>query len=92
LQIGYLVCQPNQKMAQLLRLILRDPSKKYIVYFSTCAVVDYFSRVGYELIRYSDIHDINTMFVQLLSRLPRLKNIPLFALHGKQDPKKRTGK
>ncbi|RKP23405.1 P-loop containing nucleoside triphosphate hydrolase protein, partial [Syncephalis pseudoplumigaleata] len=70
LQIGYLVCRPDRKLAQLIRLILRDPSKKYIVYFSTCAVVDYFSR--------------------LLAKLPRLKQIPLFALHGKQDPKKRT--
>ncbi|KAI9594916.1 P-loop containing nucleoside triphosphate hydrolase protein [Syncephalis fuscata] len=70
LQIGYLVCQPDRKLAQLVRLILRDPSKKYIVYFSACAVVDYFSR--------------------LLSKLPRLKHIALFSLHGKQDPKKRT--
>ncbi|KAJ2785584.1 ATP-dependent rRNA helicase spb4 [Coemansia interrupta] len=52
LQISYLVCPPDRKMAQLLRLIRlgnqgadeQRPSK-YIVYFSTCAAVEYFYRV-----------------------------------------------
>ncbi|RKP10546.1 P-loop containing nucleoside triphosphate hydrolase protein [Thamnocephalis sphaerospora] len=70
LQIGYITCRADRKIAQLIRLLRRDANKKYIVYFSACAIVDYFYR--------------------LLSKSPYLKDIALFALHGKQDPKKRT--
>ncbi|KAJ2157574.1 ATP-dependent rRNA helicase spb4 [Coemansia sp. RSA 552] len=51
LSISFLVCPPDRKLAQLLRLIQRNPPQKYIVYFSTCAAVDYFSRVLRRLLR-----------------------------------------
>ncbi|KAJ2362135.1 ATP-dependent rRNA helicase spb4, partial [Coemansia sp. RSA 2607] len=52
LQIAHLVCPPDRKMAQLLRLLRQGNQPdaesrphKYIVYFSTCAAVDYFYRL-----------------------------------------------
>ncbi|KAJ2581466.1 ATP-dependent rRNA helicase spb4, partial [Coemansia sp. RSA 1836] len=45
LAIRYLVCPPDRKLAQILRLIQTTGSQKYIVYFSTCAAVDYFYRL-----------------------------------------------
>ncbi|KAJ2883174.1 ATP-dependent rRNA helicase spb4 [Coemansia aciculifera] len=45
LAIRYLVCPPDRKLAQILRLIQTTGSLKYIVYFSTCAAVDYFYRL-----------------------------------------------
>ncbi|KAJ2741908.1 ATP-dependent rRNA helicase spb4 [Coemansia sp. BCRC 34301] len=45
LQIRYLVTPPDRKLAQILRLVQTAGSLKYIVYFSTCAAVDYFYRL-----------------------------------------------
>lgn len=45
----YLVCRHAEKTLQLMRLLQREStvneSAKFIVYFSTCATVDYFYRV-----------------------------------------------
>ncbi|KAL1917601.1 uncharacterized protein VTP21DRAFT_3994 [Calcarisporiella thermophila] len=43
LQIGYLVCKPDRKISQLIRILQSERNKnyKFIVYFSTCASVDY---------------------------------------------------
>ncbi|CAG8688838.1 17438_t:CDS:10, partial [Acaulospora morrowiae] len=50
LHIRYIVCEPQQKLAQLLRLISRETiAKKYIVYFATCACVDYFYKIFLKL-------------------------------------------
>ncbi|KAJ1983157.1 ATP-dependent rRNA helicase spb4 [Dimargaris verticillata] len=42
LSIRYIMCEPHQKLAQLVRLLTRHAHKKSIVYFNTCACVDYF--------------------------------------------------
>lgn len=50
LQNMYLVCRHAEKTLQLLRLLQRESrtneAAKFIVYFSTCAAVDYFYRVS----------------------------------------------
>jgi ATP-dependent RNA helicase DDX55/SPB4 len=45
LQIGYILCAPEEKLVQVCRLLEREPNLKYILYTSTCAEVEYFSRV-----------------------------------------------
>ncbi|CAG8500563.1 6557_t:CDS:10 [Ambispora leptoticha] len=46
LQISYIVCEPHQKLSQLLRLLKAETlAKKFIIYFSTCACVDYFYKI-----------------------------------------------
>ncbi|KAJ1951423.1 ATP-dependent rRNA helicase spb4 [Linderina macrospora] len=45
LSIKYLVCPPDRKTAQILRLIQMNDAQKYIIYFSTCAAVDYFQKL-----------------------------------------------
>ncbi|CAD6566437.1 MAG: ATP-dependent rRNA helicase spb4 [Tremellales sp. Tagirdzhanova-0007] len=49
LQNMYLVCSHGEKTLQMVRLLLHETTKhraaKYIVYFSTCAAVDYFYRI-----------------------------------------------
>ncbi|KAJ1960981.1 ATP-dependent rRNA helicase spb4 [Dipsacomyces acuminosporus] len=47
LSIKYLVCPPDRKLTQVLRHIQSNDAQKYIIYFSTCAAVDYF----YKLLR-----------------------------------------
>ncbi|KAJ3027174.1 ATP-dependent RNA helicase ddx55 [Rhizophlyctis rosea] len=42
LQIAYVICEADQKIAQLLHYLRRDRDKKFIIYFATCAGVDYF--------------------------------------------------
>ncbi|CCF51973.1 hypothetical protein NDA14_006311 [Ustilago hordei] len=79
LQNLFQVCRPENKLAQLVRILLFEASekgmsggaKKFIVYFATCAEVNYFYSV--------------------FSALPsfKQKGIELFALHGKQTPSKR---
>ncbi|KAJ2724607.1 ATP-dependent rRNA helicase spb4 [Coemansia sp. Benny D115] len=45
LKIEYLVVPPDRKLAQILRRIQSNAPQKYIIYFSTCAAVDYFYRL-----------------------------------------------
>ncbi|GBC07582.1 hypothetical protein RclHR1_07550002 [Rhizophagus clarus] len=46
LDIGCIVCEPHQKLAQLIRIINREKTaRKYIVYYATCACVDYFYKI-----------------------------------------------
>jgi len=49
LQNFYLVCKPSEKLLQLSRLISNEcenhDASRFIVYFATCACVDYFYRV-----------------------------------------------
>lgn len=60
----YLVCWHSEKTLQLTRLLQREASlrhaAKFIVYFSTCAAVDYFYRVRSAL----------QLFALKLTRLP----------------------
>ncbi|KAF8639828.1 hypothetical protein AX17_001084 [Amanita inopinata Kibby_2008] len=49
LQNLYLKCKSSEKLVQLTKIILRETSKnessQFIVYFSTCACVDYFYKI-----------------------------------------------
>ncbi|ADV25323.1 ATP-dependent rRNA helicase SPB4 [Cryptococcus gattii E566] len=60
LQNTYLVCRHAEKTLQLIRLLLSESTKhersKFIVYFSTCAAVDYFYRILSRLPLLSKFH------------------------------------
>ncbi|WFD26217.1 RNA helicase [Malassezia nana] len=76
----YHVSRPEHKFAQLLRLLQFESqretgARKSIVYFATCAQVNYFFSL---LVRLSKSQD------------PRLQGLQFFSLHGKQTPKRRT--
>ncbi|KAK9760143.1 ATP-dependent rRNA helicase spb4, variant 2 [Basidiobolus ranarum] len=45
LENGYIACDSDQKLGQLIRVLQSQNDKKYIVYFSTCACVDYFFKI-----------------------------------------------
>ncbi|KDQ10086.1 hypothetical protein BOTBODRAFT_36513 [Botryobasidium botryosum FD-172 SS1] len=48
LQNSYITCRPSEKTLQLVRLLNNErnlSSSRFIVYFATCACVDYFSRI-----------------------------------------------
>ncbi|KAI8808862.1 P-loop containing nucleoside triphosphate hydrolase protein [Cladochytrium replicatum] len=45
LAVTYLLCEPDQKLAQLLHLFKMHDSSKFMVYFCTGACVDYFYKV-----------------------------------------------
>ncbi|KAG9286965.1 hypothetical protein G9A89_001203 [Geosiphon pyriformis] len=46
LEISYVVCEPHQKLSQLWRFLKSEKiAKKYIIYFATCASVDYFYKI-----------------------------------------------
>ncbi|KAJ3049580.1 ATP-dependent RNA helicase ddx55, partial [Rhizophlyctis rosea] len=45
LKITYVTCTADQKLTQLLHYLRRNQDKKLIVYFATCACVDYFFKV-----------------------------------------------
>ncbi|KAI9500001.1 P-loop containing nucleoside triphosphate hydrolase protein, partial [Coemansia spiralis] len=67
LSIRYLVWPPDRKLAQILRFIQNNEPQKYIVYFSTCAAVDYFFKL---LQRYFNldfpvsVHELHGQMVQ----------------------------
>ncbi len=45
LSIHYLFSEGNEKLVRLVSLLMERPTQKFIVYFCTCACVDYFHRV-----------------------------------------------
>ncbi|KAI7858548.1 P-loop containing nucleoside triphosphate hydrolase protein [Circinella umbellata] len=76
LHINYIVCDADQKLLQLVRLVENELDKeeetaarKFIVYVATCACVDY--------------------FYKLLSKLLK-ERLQVFSLHGQMDTKRRT--
>lgn len=76
----YHVSRPEHKFAQLLRVLQLESqgstgARKSIVYFATCAQVNYLFSL---LVRLSKALD------------PRLQGLQFFSLHGKQTPKRRT--
>jgi hypothetical protein len=65
------ICESKEKLSQLIHFIREHKQLKLMIYFLTCACVDYFER--------------------LLPMLPQLKDVPIWALHGKMVQKKRSG-
>ncbi|KAJ4828327.1 DEAD-box ATP-dependent RNA helicase 18 [Turnera subulata] len=45
LHLEYLECEPDRKPSQLVDLLIKNRSKKIIIYFMTCACVDYWGVV-----------------------------------------------
>ncbi|KAI8348264.1 P-loop containing nucleoside triphosphate hydrolase protein [Blakeslea trispora] len=75
LDIDYLVCDADQKLLQMKRILEseladEDGARKFIVYFATCAMVDYFYKI--------------------LVRLETLKPFSFHSLHGQMDTKRRS--
>ncbi|KAJ9078239.1 ATP-dependent rRNA helicase spb4, variant 2 [Entomophthora muscae] len=64
LHIEYVVCEPWQKLEQLIRYIQLAPTNKYVVYFATCACVDYFFKV-LKLVTALDSLDIISLHGQM---------------------------
>ncbi|KAK4688081.1 hypothetical protein P7C73_g2049, partial [Tremellales sp. Uapishka_1] len=60
LENTYLICRQAEKTLQLIRLLqfeaVKHESAKYIIYFSTCAAVDYFYRILSRLSSMSTYH------------------------------------
>ena len=60
LELAYIPCAASEKMLQLVRLLRHESvnpggeSARFIVYFATCAAVDYFCRVSRD-VKYSKI-------------------------------------
>lgn len=94
LQNFYLVCKPSEKLLQLSRLVSNEcethNASRFIVYFATCACVNYFYRVRTPRDTHTPILFL-TVFacVQILPSLisPRVK---LFSLHGRLQSAART--
>lgn len=75
LHLDYIVCDPEQKLSQLIRLLqaertAEEGARKFIVYFATCACVDY--------------------YFKLLTKLAELKSFTIHSLHGQMETKRRT--
>lgn len=84
LQCWYHVVSPRDKLAHMIQLLASRPDEKFIVYFMTCACVDYYRRLP-----------LRSMLQKVLAgRAPVLssddKSSRLFcALHGKMSQAKR---
>jgi len=94
LQNFYLVCKTSEKLLQLSRLISNEcenhDASRFILYFATCACVDYFYRVRPLYGPYASVPFLTAfVYVQMLPSLisPRVK---LFSLHGRLQSAART--
>ncbi|EFH63649.1 hypothetical protein ARALYDRAFT_895023 [Arabidopsis lyrata subsp. lyrata] len=66
----YLKCEADKKSSQLVDLLIENKNKKLLVFFMTCASVDYWGLV--------------------LSKIPTLKSISFFPIHGKMNQTARS--
>ncbi|KAJ3008641.1 UNVERIFIED_CONTAM: ATP-dependent RNA helicase ddx55 [Siphonaria sp. JEL0065] len=95
LSIGYTIVEPHQKLEQLLAHVKEYPNAKTIVYFATCAIVDYlytaltFDRDENE----GEVSSSKKKKGKSSKKLPGfneyLEGIQVFSLHGKMNPKRR---
>jgi len=87
LQNTYLVCRHAEKTLQLIRVLQREvkvnEAAKFIVYFSTCAAVDYFYRVRHSTSDQAGVASND----KVLSKLPELSSFQLTSFHGDLPPK-----
>jgi len=86
------MCHQSEKLVQLTRVILHETrehqSSRFILYFATCASVDYFYRVR-NLFNIVHVHRPHTKALQIVSLfLPG--TVQLFSLHGYLSPSART--
>ncbi|KAI8089933.1 P-loop containing nucleoside triphosphate hydrolase protein [Halteromyces radiatus] len=75
LEIDYIVCDPEQKWTQVIRLLEHElqqleGARKFIVYVATCACVDY--------------------FFKLLKKQASLSGYDIHSLHGQMETKRRS--
>lgn len=97
LQHTYVLAETEQKMAKLLQFLRKEveasdtlDGKKIIVYFATCACVDYFYKVRDSASSSRHLGHQAEDALQLLKPLPQLSSFTLYPLHGQQTPSKRT--
>ena len=96
----FVVCEADQKLGLLLHLLRQRAHEKVIVYFATCACVDFYSKVVWTPCAREGRAALLTALSPVCPWPPRsqalldLKAVgdhPLIALHGKMEQKKRTG-
>jgi ATP-dependent RNA helicase DDX55/SPB4 len=93
LQNYYLECRPSEKLVQLTRIIAHEiaeqQSSQFIVYFATCACVEYFYRVSISpRLRNTTPHSSQKYSQILPSILPGPAH--LFSIHGHLPPAARS--
>ncbi|KAI9342638.1 DEAD-domain-containing protein [Obelidium mucronatum] len=98
LSIGYTLVEPHQKLEQLLAHVKEHPNAKTIVYFATCAIVDYlYTALTFDRADESDGVSSSGKKKKGKGRTPKklpgfneyLDGIQVFSLHGKMNPKRR---
>lgn len=80
----YMIVERDQKLNQLMALMKCHEDKKIIVYFLTCACVDFFGKIVYNIVRKSD-EAVSSGRTKGKSTEKRL----LLSLHGKMVQKRR---
>lgn len=90
LQSRYLLCEYEHRLPAVLQHVATHPTaQKSIVYFATCASVDYFTLVLSPLTASSDSTG-DAADPSLAGRYPFLATLPkIYALHGRMGQKKR---
>lgn len=92
---GYVVCEADEKFVKMMQILhhehTTDGARKFILYFATCATVDYFYKVRPSDLTPSSHFTILTLrFLQLLSVHPSLEPFSVHSLHGQMSPTRRS--
>lgn len=90
----YAHCEAEEKSSQLINIINHERSlgaAKFIVYFATCAAVDYFYRVclSFHLFLTIEQHDWRDT-TKIFSRVSHLQTFDISSLHGHLTPERRA--
>jgi len=75
LQNYYMKCEADQKLSLLVHFLAKHSKEKIIVYFLTCACVNFFWKI----------------ITTTIMGIPDLSGLSVLSLHGKIPTKKRTG-
>lgn len=90
-QCLYRVISPREKLATLLQLLAQHASSKVIVYFLTCAYVEYFQNLPLESMLMHTIEEMNDEKTkdEVSPSSQAEKRHKFFPLHGKMTQKRR---
>ncbi|KAJ3412685.1 ATP-dependent rRNA helicase spb4 [Chytridiales sp. JEL 0842] len=101
LSIQYLLTDPEDKLLQLVNHLRRNPTSKTIVYFATCAMVDYFYLAFSSGLSTSNVNESTDTTSSTGKKKKKIKpadtaglksylnNVQVYSMHGKMDPKRR---
>jgi ATP-dependent RNA helicase DDX55/SPB4 len=86
----YVCCESNEKLGALLLFVKRHPESKIVVFFATCAGVDFYTKILAEMLGKGENGEFGGAKGTGKKEAVGTEQFPVVALHGKMVSKRRN--